>query len=120
MAMLSGLSRREVVKRFHAKYFTDSGMNVSDILWELKIPYRECRQEESILIGKLYVASVPSINVETRLHLILADWRVSSELKIFDPNQGVRGRRYYVSQKNPRFKNQVTLGGYHAEYEILD
>lgn len=120
MGMLSGLPRREVVKRFHVNYLIDCEINVSDILWALNIPFRECHQEETLMPGKLYVVSVPSLNMETRLHLILVDRRVGSELKVFDPNQGVRGRRYYVPHSNTKFKHQVTLGGYHAEYEILD
>jgi len=120
MAMLCGLPRRELVKRYHKRYLIDSEINISDILWELNISFRECRQEENIKPGKLYVASVPSLNIVTRLHLILVDWRIKSGLKIFDPNRGVSGRKYYVLHDNPRFKNQVTLGGYHTEYEILD
>ena len=120
MAMLAGLPRREVADRFHLRYLVECKIDVSDILWELQIPFRECRQEETILAGKLYVVSVPSINMETRMHLILVDWRVGKELKIFDPNRGVTGRRYYVTSSNPRYKNQVTFRGYHAEYEILD
>lgn len=120
MAMLCGLPRREVAKRFHARYLINSEINISDILWELKIPFRECRQEETILPDKLYVVSVPSLNMENRLHLILVDWRMRSVLKIFDPNQGVSGRRYYVPHENPKYKNQATFKGYHAEYEILE
>lgn len=119
IAMLAGKPRREIVKRFHSKYLIENTMNVSDILWELQIPFRECRQEEGIVRGKLYIASVPSLNREGWTHLIIIDFR-NNALKLYDPNQGVTGRRYYVTSETPKYKNQVTFHGYSVEYEVLD
>jgi len=54
------------------------------------------QQEEynELNYGYKYVATVPSLNNHGGLHCIAIDAR-DSEIKVFDPNFGIEGKKYY-------------------------
>ncbi|EIO1437863.1 hypothetical protein LOV73_004075 [Salmonella enterica] len=123
IAMVSGVKRKDIRAKYHDRYMNDPDFNVNNILDDLNIKYRECHKNEDVLLGKVYIVTVPSINMLGYFHQIIIDARINKskpEIKIFDPNKGVRERKYYVFTVSGKARNQVKLLSYILDYEILD
>lgn len=123
VAMISGVKRKYIRAKYHNRYMNDPDYNVDNILDDLNIKYRECHKKEDVLLGRVYIVTVPSINMPGYFHQIIIDARINKskpEIKIFDPNKGKRGRKYYVFTVSGKARNQVKLLSYILDYEILD
>lgn len=90
--------------------------DTNNILDELGVKYRKCIHGDRIELGKVYLVTVPSLNMAGLFHQIIIDTRMGFE--ILDPNCGVRGRSYYVLSVSPSARKQVKLRAWILDYEI--
>lgn len=81
----------------------------------LGIKYKKC-YNNTVSPGKIYLATVPSLNIPGYFHQIIIDTR--ENIQIFDPNRGVSGRNYYVTKASPSARKQIKLHSWILDYEV--
>jgi len=95
IAMVLDLPLDEVMEAFHDDY------HEGEIRAEDYIRMRGVDVELLFAAGsrvysdQLYIVSVPSLNLEGINHVVVMDTR-NNETKVFDPNEGREGKRYYT------------------------
>ncbi|ECI5363932.1 hypothetical protein DU846_01940 [Salmonella enterica subsp. diarizonae] len=94
----------------------ENDYDINNILDELNIKYRKCDPDEMIKLNCVYLVTVPSVNMLGWFHQIIIDTREG--FKIFDPNRGLKGRKYYVFRSLPKGKNQIKLQAWITDYEV--
>ncbi|WP_156305435.1 hypothetical protein [Yersinia pekkanenii] len=104
-------------KKYHRQYMENDDFTVGNILDDLNIRHRLCGRDERLSPGSLYLVTAPSINILGKFHQLIIDFRCGIE--IFDPNRGVKGRKYYVRTFSARARNQIRLTSWYVDYEIL-
>lgn len=98
LAMVLGTKVDQVIAEFHedwvnresdpARYLAAKGV-AHAINCD---PYDNC-----LNWGKLYLITVPSVNMQSSLHHILVDLRRGEDdVRVYDPNQGKQDKSYYV------------------------
>lgn len=118
LAMLTHTPVDTVISEFHEAYFrnemkpihylTSKGLNVEAL-------FTHCRT----LPGELYLIVVPSLNKDAKLHNVILDLRDDDEFKVYDPNQDVEGRRWYVIWGQEIKSNyEVELSAYILEFIV--
>lgn len=98
IAMLTGKPAQEVVDKWHDLYYSHHEP-LMDILEEegLRVECHYSAGSPRILPGKLYMLTVPSLNVEGSLHQVLVDWRDEAVGPVcLDPAKGLPDRKYYT------------------------
>lgn len=98
LAMLSGLQAKVVIEHCHEKLFSglitiEKCMEALDIGFIPRMSHFNNRIEP----GKVYLATVPSLNFEGGFHQILIDW-TGDQYAVLDPACG-SGKRYYTLHK---------------------
>lgn len=121
LAMLLDKPVQEVIDEFHADY--SNGDNDEDKYLESKglICRALWSNHRTLEEGKLYLVSIPSLNLVAYTHEIIFDWRDPTEFKVIDPNMGKEGKKYYVWKLAEDLKeNEFNIVGYHFLYEVSD
>lgn len=116
IAMITGIKRRIITRRYHERYMNGRNFNTDNILDELMVKYRRCEHSEKVELNKVYLVTVPSLNMPGLFHQIIMDTRAGFE--ILDPNRGVKGRKYYVLSVSPTSSKQFKLRSWILDYEI--
>lgn len=102
IAMLYGADEEMLnlfVEKIHPVYF-EQMTTTHVILKRLDLVFRRCYADELLLFDdSIYLLSVPSINVRTGMHAILRS-HIDDNGKVYDPAQGIEGRRFYISEPN--------------------
>lgn len=74
----------------------------------------------NIVPGKLYLVTVPSLNVSGMLHQVIVDWRDTDVLyKVIDPCMGKEGKLFYTGAL-PQTENGRQMNSWIVDYEILE
>ncbi|EBD4137240.1 hypothetical protein ACEVVA_002080 [Salmonella enterica] len=116
IAMITGIKRRTITRRYQHRYMNESGFDTNNILDDLGVKYRKCIHGDRIDLNKVYLVTVPSLNMAGLFHQIIIDTRAGFE--ILDPNRGVSGRNYYVLRASPSARKQIKLRAWILDYEI--
>lgn len=93
------------VKTDPVRYLKSKGVDVTPLT-----PFTK------ILGDGMYLTAVPSLNEEGTLHHVVVTFK-DSEMKIFDPNQGRDGKKYYVNNLQQK-KNELEVYFTHHIYEL--
>lgn len=96
LSMLTGIDVNQVVEQFHKDWQTNQS-DPSEFLSKHGIrSYAHNKVFDHRLDwGTIYLATVPSLNIEGGLHHILIDLS-GDKIRVLDPNNGKEGKRYYV------------------------
>lgn len=113
IAMLTGQSLQEVVDDFHNDLVIGS-VSAADYLEQRGFKVNRSMTEDCKIIGNtIYLILAPSLNLEAEMHCLVLDARIPEDVKVYDPNRGRHGCRYYVSRSKLELQyNEVRLGGY--------
>ena len=68
--------------------------------------------------GKLYLATVPSLQLPGLFHQIIIDTRFG-ELEVYDPTKGYDGKLHYVASPDTEDKTAWPLRSFIIDYEII-
>lgn len=120
LAMLLGTSVDKVVSEFHSDW-RNRKSTPSDYLLENGISFvlNHNPYNNTLEWGGLFLITVPSLNLDGRLHHILADLRGDLEV-ILDPNKGREGKRYYTGwSREPEDKLGVQLKSWVVDMQIM-
>lgn len=115
IAMIAGIKKRTIRNRYHGRYMSDHTFNAGEILNELGVKYNPC-DNNTVIKGKVYLATVPSLNMLGYFHQVIIDARES--MLVFDPNRGIAGRNYYVTKVCPSARKQIRLHSWILDYEV--
>ncbi|HEF0026997.1 TPA: hypothetical protein R8G57_001495 [Citrobacter freundii] len=115
IAMIAGIKKRIIRNRYHDRYMNEHNFKEDKILDDLGIKYTTCNNS-TVIKGKVYLATVPSINMLGYFHQVIIDARES--MQVFDPNRGVKGRNYYVTKVSPTSSKQIKMHSWILDYEI--
>lgn len=78
--------------------------------------------QKSMELGKVYLFTAPSLNIDGGLHQLVWDGRSYEGNKyVYDPNEGREGRRHYIATfegYTPNI-NEVVVNGFFVDCEIL-
>lgn len=77
---------------------------------------------ESLDLGRVYLVSIPSINIDGGMHYVLWDGREYEGNKyIYDPAEGREGRRYYVAHFEgvELTEKEVRVNAFFVDCEVL-
>lgn len=66
--------------------------------------------------GKVFLLTVPSLNIIGGLHHIVIDLR--DEVKVLDPNKGKEWKKYYISWDAEPKKDEVRLHAWDIDMEV--
>lgn len=111
LSMLTGIPVNEVISDFHHRWKDpNDGYDPSSYLMEKGCPFIVSRDpfNNFLVWGRVYLLTVPSLNVEGGLHHIVVDVRGEEE-KVFDPNEGKEGRRYYYGWSGATIKSPLAV-----------
>jgi len=72
---------------------------------------------ETIFMDRVYILTVPSLNIKGGLHNIVASLDNNAEISIFDPVQGLPDKLYYSEDEGGA--NAVKLLSWSASVEIV-
>ena len=116
-AMVFDLPIDFVTHAFHEAY-QDGDVEIYDFLDCMDIPYRRCLADERDA-GRscVYLAGVPSINIQASSHLIVVQIIDDDLWYIYDPAQGREGKKHYIAGGQPE-ENQVKISHWAPLYEI--
>lgn len=121
LAMITGIDVQEVIDEFHADYFAGK-KRPSDYLLEHGYHFRMGTDEElGLFKDRLYLLTVPSLNIEAGLHFVVADTR-PSKTHIHDPARTMPGKKFYrtnFGSDEPLNEYEVELSGYVISLEII-
>ncbi|MBL1321551.1 MAG: hypothetical protein COA63_010900 [Methylophaga sp.] len=110
LAMLTNIPVGTVVSEFHDAYFKHE-TEVSSYLESKGLKVERLFTHSVPIPGDLYLITVPSLNKDAALHNIILDLR--DEYKLYDPNEGVDGKRYYIIwDEEIRSELEVVLSHY--------
>lgn len=119
--MLTGVDVDKVISDFHEKY-TNREMTPSDYLLGAGVHHLVNNNpfDSAIDDGSVYLLTVASLNSDGGMHSIIVDLRGKNE-KVFDPNKGVDGKRYYVgwSQNTNEGSLAVNLMVWKKDLEVF-
>lgn len=117
LSMLSGMPIEVLMVDFHPSYRSGE-TNVKDFLKEVGIPFKYGVPEQGFGSNKAYLVSVPSLNLVTTEHYLVAT-TIDDNLVLFDPNFGIKDRKYYTFDPSDKNENAVMLGqGYNISFSI--
>ena len=119
IGMLLGLSATRVQDDFHQDYL--AGKTIEKYLSEQGIQAEPMLSVDSRAPepGSLYLIGVPSLNMEGHLHQVIFDYRNPEKFKVFDPNMGRLGKKYYVWKDDADLQNlEVNINSYNYDYRI--
>ncbi|MBU1477471.1 MAG: hypothetical protein KJ856_05895 [Gammaproteobacteria bacterium] len=96
LSMITGVDVNDVIRDFHDDWKSLKS-NPSEFLSHRGIRHVVNKDVFSRILnyGFAYLLTVPSLNLEGGLHHIILDLSDALE-KVYDPNQGKEGKRYYV------------------------
>ena len=98
LAMILGTPVDEVVEEFH-KDWTEGKTDPAHYLVKKGVKLQIHREpyDNTVLWGKVYLLTVPSLNVKARTHHVVVDMR-GGEGKgiVYDPNEGWTDKARYV------------------------
>ncbi len=98
LAMLMGKPAADVVAKWHTKYYMEHE-TLLEILEEegFRVHCHYAAGAARLVEGKLYLITVPSLNIEGSFHQVIVDWRDRSKPGVcYDPAKGLEGRKYYT------------------------
>jgi hypothetical protein len=117
LAMITGIPVLDVIEEFHHGYVKWK-VQPTDYLTEKNVPFKILPSMDRPQMGKLYLGTVPSLNLEAILHHVLIDLR-DNDCVVYDPNKGKKGKKYYVGWHTSKEGDmEVTLKGYVLDLEI--
>ena len=98
LAMLMDKPAKEVIEKYHQRYYVDQNMDVADILAENAFIFRRelAGTVQRLLPGAVYLLTVASLNIPGGLHQILLDYRDATKPVVLDPAKRYKGRKYYT------------------------
>jgi len=118
IAMILHRPVNEVIEDFHDKFMADE-VRASAYLRSQRIRTRACLSEDRDLTwGFVYLLAVPSINKEAGLHSVVVDMRDEDNPKVFDPQEGRDGRKYYKWKDDPD-PDGIALKGFTIDAEVI-
>lgn len=94
IAMVTGISEKEVFDEFHDAYMKGS-MRLCDYLEKHSVPFEVKTIRDHIRPDTVYLLSVPSLNIRAGMHQVVFDTRGCDNV-IYDPAKGREGKYYYV------------------------
>lgn len=117
LSMLTAIPIDCLMVDFHPSY--SSGMlKTKDFLRDVGIPFKYGLPEQGFSDDKVFMVSVPSLNLVATEHYIIA-LCIGDDLQIFDPNFGREGRKYYTFDPEDKNENAVMLSqGYNISFSI--
>jgi hypothetical protein len=119
VSMISGVEL-DTLREKYSK-FINSGITLYDeltILHDLDIKYVQCN-DCMLHYGRVYVITVNSLNEKDVSHRIVVDCRYS-DIKILDPNKGVKDKLFYQSISDVRNYWDVIEFPYLSSFRLLD
>ena len=118
LAMILDVPAEQVIKEFHDPYMAQT-REIDEYLHSKNIKCRPLLSVGNTILGdRIYIFSVPSLNMDAMFHQILGYYQ-GDNFKIADPNQGREGRRYYVPHDKLDLEdNEVHLNSYSFDYEV--
>lgn len=97
LAMLAGKPVKTVIEHYHEKIWSHL-VSVEWCLEDLDIPFeRRFYEGHSVYRGRVYLASVASLNCQGGLHQVLLDCR-GEEMVVLDPAKGIPEKYHYAYQ----------------------
>lgn len=124
LAMLMDEPAKEVIEKYHQRYYVDQNMDVADILEENAFIFRRelAGTVQRLLPGEVYLLTVASLNIPGGLHQILLDYRDATKPVVLDPAKGYTGRKYYTvdSIEADEEDNAFLLFSWIVDYTITD
>lgn len=122
LAMLTGADVQTVIEEFHADWkSTENKINPSTYLSKRLVGHNVLNDPFNNLLewDKVYLLTVPSLNIDGGLHHIVIDLRNDFEV-VLDPNRGRDSRRYYIGWSDePRNNLEVRLHAWLTELEVV-
>ncbi len=122
LAMLTGVSVETVIEEFHDVWKNaENKINPSTYLSKRLVSHNVLNDPFNNLLewDKVYLLTVPSLNIDGGLHHIIIDLRNDLEV-VLDPNRGREGRRYYIGWGNQPCNNlEVRLHAWLTDLEVV-
>lgn len=115
IAMVTASDLTFVIEKFHDDYMSGK-IDEFDILKQLG-SYFIRQGDHNIVKGRIYIASVSSLNILGKTHSIVID-ASGDRIVIFDPAKGKLDKKYYV-WKDPESADEIELGGWSLVAEII-
>ena len=124
LAMLMDEPAKDVVAKYHDRYYVHQNMDVADILAENAFIFRRemAGTVQRLMPGAVYLLTVASLNIPGGLHQILLDYRDATKPVVLDPAKGYTGRKYYTvdSIEADETDNAFMLFSWIVDYTITD
>lgn len=124
LAMLMDEPAKEVIEKYHQRYYVDQNMDVADILAENAFIFRRelAGTVQRLMPGEVYLLTVASLNIPGGLHQILLDYRDATKPVVLDPAKGYTGRKYYTvdSIEADETANAFVLFSWIVDYTITE
>jgi hypothetical protein len=121
IAMLTSCDVKIIIEEFHELY-SRAEIRPDEFLARHGIVAEPVSiLDNQLQFDKIYLVSVPSLNVQAVTHQIIIDLRDDENVMLFDPNQGKKSKKYYTYAK-PRSKlgkNEINIRSYNLDYEII-
>lgn len=124
-AMLANLPAEEVIEKYHDGYVSGqmSPIYISAELGIEAVPMSSISR--ALHFGSIYLVSAQSLNYPQVSHQIIVDCRWDDGYRIYDPQMGNDGSKFYVPHYIETSEEETPLavpylGGWHADFRILD
>ena len=110
LAMLLNQPVETISEEFHERYMTTLDTPTM-YLAEKGLTVRRHYADERLVDepSRVYLLSVPSLNIEAGLHGVVAETNAEGMWWIYDPNEGREGRKFYTN---------TTIDGYVIESSV--
>lgn len=98
IAMITG----EKLTDMHERYKIELPLTIDDMIKILTLNGFVCEKQldSKIQPGNVYIATVPSLNIEKINHAVIFDFQ--DVFTVYDPNKGKKGKKYYESEGDNR------------------
>lgn len=99
IAIITGRSYQEIKKDFPDFEDNSKGIGADErdlvLVRHQMLPVRTV--DTHLYADKVYLVSVPSLNIEATMHAIVIDCRTDVSFKVYDPQAGIEGKKAYTS-----------------------
>ena len=117
IAMLTGIPVNKIADVFHPAYSRQE-ITPCEYLESRGLKVKRLYTDDQPMPSRLYLVTVPSLNKKGTLHHIIVDWRDVCD--VYDPNKGIKGKKYYVSwDQDSNNDLEVELGHCIPEVEVI-
>ena len=116
LAMILNEHPADIIRQFHDRFMAHE-TEIGGYLDEKGVPTTTGLATDRMDWDGVYLISVPSLNKQALMHLLVADTR-ADEVRVYDPNAGKPGKRYYIHGRHASSEYEVELASYFIDLKI--